>query len=129
MFLVAHKMFSESEVKDIASEIATKYRGEFVEHPENITIKLNSGNKEIYIEWPKHDLAEVWMTFIQDSEDLYQDWFECMESEDKGEFVEYVKSIPNKFFNQEVRVKRYGLIFKRYVLESKKESGWSNIFE
>ena len=122
-------MFSESEVKDIASEIADNYVGEFIENPDNILIKLSSGSKELYIEWPKHDLAEVWMTFIQGGEDLYQDWFECMESEDKREFVEYVKSIPNKFFNQEVRVKRYGLIFSRYVLESKQESGWGNIFE
>lgn len=122
-------MFSESEVKDIASELAANYVGEFIENPDNITIKLSSGSKELYIDWPKHDLAEVWMTFIQNGEDLYQDWFECMESEDKREFVEYVKSIPNKFFNQEVRVKRYGLIFRRYILESKQETGWGNIFE
>jgi len=122
-------MFSESEVKEIASDIASKYTGEFIEHPENITIKLCSGRKEIYIEWPKHDLAEVWMTFVQDGEDLYQDWFECMEAEDKQEFVQYVHSIPKRFFNQEVRVKRHGLILRRYVLESKQESGWGNIFE
>ncbi|MEQ5809354.1 hypothetical protein J3369_18265 [Alteromonas sp. NFXS44] len=122
-------MFSESEVKEIASDIASEYTGELIEHPENITIKLCSGRKEMYIEWPKHDLAEVWMTFIQDGEDLYQDWFECMESEDKREFVQYVRSIPNKFFSQEVRVKRHGLIFRRYILESKHESGWGNIFE
>ncbi len=69
------------------------------------------------------------MTFVQDGEDLYQDWFECMESEDKCEFVQYIHSISYRFFNQEIRVKGYGIIFRRYVLESKQESGWSNIFE
>lgn len=122
-------MFSEAEVKEVASELVSAYSGEFVEHEEMIAIKLSRFEKEVHIEWPKHDLAEVWMTFRKDGEDIFHDWFECMGPEDKAEFVAYLSSIPAMFFNHEVRIKRYGLIFRRHVLEIKEGAVWRNIFE
>lgn len=122
-------MFSESEVKNIASKIAAEYAGEMTIHPAHISTKLSRGEKEIYIEWPKHDLAEVWMTFIQGSEEIYQDWLECMEPEYKTEFARYIQSIPDKYFTHETRVKRHELILRRYVLEAKQTTGWGDIFE
>jgi hypothetical protein len=122
-------MFSTEEVKSITEIIAKKYDGSLEDKEDSFGVKIVTSDKLLYIDWPKHDLAEVWITFQQNGKDLYQDWFECFENEDKTEFVEYITSIPEKFFNSEVRVKRYGLTLNRYVLEYKNGSEWRSILE
>lgn len=122
-------MFSAEEVKSITKLIAKKYDGTIEEKEDSFGVKIVTLDKLLYIDWPKHDLAEVWITFQQNGKDFFRDWFECFEDEDKTEFVEYITSIPEKFFNSEVRVKRYGLTLNRYVLEYKNGNEWRSILE
>lgn len=122
-------MFSTEEVASITKIIAKKYDGFIEEKEDSFGVKIVAADKQLYIDWPKHDLAEVWITFQKNGKELFQDWFECFENEDKAEFLEYITSIPEKFFNNEVRVNRYGLVFHRYVLEYKNGNEWRSILE
>lgn len=122
-------MFSEDDVTKIANKLIEKYGGEHEDKPDVIIAKLEQGNKKLFVDWPKMDLPEVWMTFSENNKDLYQEWFECFENEDKDEFINYIFSISERFFNCDVRVKKEGLIFKRNIFEYSEGNQWKDIFE
>ena len=124
-------MFSTAEVIRITQSIASDFAGDTSESPDAIFVEIRRGAKKICLDWPKHDLAEVWMTFYDGDHEtgLYQDWFECMGADDKDEFVAYTRTVAARFLEHPSRLKKRGLIFGRWVLEVQIGEGWHNIFD
>ncbi|MEM7503560.1 MAG: hypothetical protein AAF417_16025 [Pseudomonadota bacterium] len=125
------QVFSTTEVQRIAQSIASDFGGSTTESADSISVDLRKGPKRIRVNWPKHDLAEVWMAFYEGDQEtgIYQDWFECMDNENKAEFVEYLRTIVARFFVNSSRVKRRGLVLRRSILEIETDSGWKDIFD
>lgn len=71
------------------------------------------------------------MTFYDGNQEtgIYQDWVECMESEDKAEFVEYTRTVVARFFSHPSRVKKHGRILRQSILEIETREGWKDIFD
>jgi hypothetical protein len=124
-------LFSTPEVIGIAQSIATDFGGSASESPNAVIVEIRRSPKKIHVEWPKQDLTEIWMTFYEGNDDIgiYQNWFECMEQEDKAEFVEYARTLISRFFAHATRVRKRGWTFRRSILEIQTEKGWTDIFE
>ena len=71
------------------------------------------------------------MTFYDGDEGagVYQDWFECMEHDDKAEFVAYIRTVAARFFSHSSRVRKKGLLLRRSILEIKTDHGWKDILD
>ncbi len=126
-------MFSKPEVHRITQSLASDFGGDTIESADSISVELRRGAKKVCIDWPTHDLAEVWMTFFDEEDETetatYQDWFECMEGEDKAEFVEYTRTLTSRFFEHPSRIRRRGLFFRRWMLEIQTDNGWKDIMD
>ena len=130
--LGVYSLFSTLEVQQITESIASDFSGSTTESEHSILVELRQGPKKVLIDWPKHDLSEMWMTFFEADEEtsIYQEWFECMEKEDKAEFVEYTRTVAARFLENPSRVRQRGPFFlRRSILEIATDNGWRDIFD
>ena len=124
-------MFSSDEVRAITHDLAARFGGEAKERQDSIEFAASHGPKKVCLDWPKYDLAEVWATFYEGdmTSGIYQDWFECMDEEDKTEFVSYIHELLERFFSQRTRVARRGFLLRRSVLEFESPTGWRDLLD
>ena len=120
-------VFSTNEIETIASRIAEEHAGSLTETSDAFLVGIAKGDRELWFEWRKDDLAEIWLTFAQNGKDIYQSWVECIYVADKASFIEYVCSIPSLFLSKEIRVAKYGIIFRSDVLEYRHSGKWRSI--
>ena len=120
-------VFSTNEIETIASRLAEEHTGNVTETSEAFLVEIAKDARQLWFEWRKDNLAEVWLTFAESGKDIYQSWAECMVGDDKASFVEYVCSIPALFLNNEIRVAKYGLIFRGDILEYRHSNKWRSV--
>ena len=87
---------------------------------------LTEGEKSVCITWPT-ELGEVFLDYSSNNEVIFQDWFECLESDEVGDFIIYIEQVAKRYLHFETRIERKGMILKSNELQYKTNEQWFNV--
>jgi len=88
---------------------------------------LHHVDKSVTVTWP-YELGEVFLDFAQDEEIIFQDWFDCLDSDELKDFMVYLEAVTKRFLFNDFRITKVGKLFFKYSeLQYYKESKWQNV--
>ena len=108
-----------------------------IQNFENITISeegvaykllLSSGKKAVEITWP-YELGEVFLSYFQNEEIIFEDWFECLQKDETKDFVEYIELVAERFIKNETKIATKGFLLRRKELQYFSGGIWQNVLQ
>lgn len=89
-----------------------------------LTVKGNG--KSVTVSWP-YELGEVFLDYTDGAEIIFQDWFECLSTDEVEDFTFYIDQVCKRFLCNETRVHEKGILFFSYELQYKANERWLNV--
>jgi hypothetical protein len=121
-----HLKISKEEIFQLISSIQNFENVAISEEGVAYKLLLSSGNKAVENTWP-YELGEVFFSYFQNEEIIFEDWFECLEKDETKDFVEYIELVAERFIKNETKIATKGFLFRRNELQYFSGSIWQNV--
>ncbi len=124
---IMNHTFNKEGIHSFLQRLSARYPAEIVERGAAYDATYRRGGKSIVLTWP-FELGEVFVCFEEGGSAIYEDWFECLESDDLPEFMEYVISIVVRYLESNTRLQEKGWwLWRRHTLEYLDGNSWRYI--
>lgn len=118
--------FTKNNIFKLISALDGYERKGIVEEGQAYTLTVFGKNKSVCLTWP-NELGEIFLSYSENSEVIFEDWFECLESEEVDDFISYADDVCKRFIFNESRVKTVGFILRNEELQYKLDGIWRNV--
>ena len=119
--------FTKANIFQLISSLEGYDRKEILEEGVAYKLKLSHTQKMVEVTWP-YELGEVFLDFYEDNQIIFQDWFECLESDEVNDFIEYIEEVTKRFLFNNSRVHKKGFLIKTNELQYLNNDEWLDVF-
>ena len=118
--------FTKENIYSLISNLKGFERVNIIEKDVAYKLVVSSINKSVSITWP-YELGEVFLDYIEDEIIIFQDWFDCLDSDEVKDFINYIDDVAKRYVFNETRIHRKCFIFRSNELQYYSKGEWLNV--